>query len=348
MSPANGPDQVHRSRVTALAGQRVLVTGGAGFVGCNVVSRLLDLGARVTILDDFSTGLRESVNRFLGKMALIEGSVLDERIVHALVAESDYVIHMAARNIIASTRNPREDFATNIGGTLNVLMAVRDSNVHRVVYTSSASVYGNPRHLPIDEGDATNMLSPYSVSKYAGENYCKAFFENYGVSVSSVRYSNVYGPSQRAENPYCGVVAKFFTAAMSGESPLIHGDGDQTRDYTYVKDAVEATLLAAVSPRADGQIYNVGTGRETSVNQLAEMIIRITGRNVTSRHIDRRDIDNIRRRVLSIEKARAELRWVPETTLENGLRATHDWLLREQGWTGPGSSPSAAVARGDA
>jgi UDP-glucose 4-epimerase len=311
------------------------VTGGAGFVGSNVVTGLLELGSSVTVLDDFFTGLRENVSRFEGNARVIEGSVVDEALVGRLVAESDYVIHMAARNIIASTRNPREDFATNIGGTLNVLMAARESGIRRVVYTSSASVYGNPRHLPIDEGDATNMLSPYAVSKYAGENYCKAFFENYGLSVSSLRYSNVYGPSQRPENPYCGVVAKFFASAMSGEPLLIHGDGDQTRDYTYVKDAVEATLLSAVSPRADGQVYNVGTGRETSVNQLAAMIIRITGQNVTPRHIDRRDIDNIRRRVLSIEKARSELRWVPDTTMENGLRATHDWLLREQGWTGP-------------
>jgi UDP-glucose 4-epimerase len=328
-------DQAHRSRLTALAGHRVLVTGGAGFVGSNVVTRLLELGSSVTVLDDFFTGLRENVSRFEGRARVIEGSVVDEALVGRLVAESDYVIHMAARNIIASTRNPREDFATNIGGTLNVLMAARESGIRRVVYTSSASVYGNPRHLPIDEGDATNMLSPYAVSKYAGENYCKAFFENYGLSVSSLRYSNVYGPSQRPENPYCGVVAKFFANAMSGEPLLIHGDGDQTRDYTYVRDAVEATLLSAVSPRADGQVYNVGTGRETSVNQLAAMIIRITGQNVTPRHIDRRDIDNIRRRVLSIEKARSELRWVPDTTMENGLRATHDWLLREQGWTGP-------------
>ena len=122
---------------------------------------------------------------------------------------------------------------------------------------------------------------------------------------------------------------------MAGEAPAIHGDGEQTRDYTFVADAVEATLLAAVSSRADGQVYNVGTGRETSVNQLADLILRITGQNVRPQHVDRRDIDNIRRRVLSIEKARRELRWTPEVTLENGLRATHDWLLRSRGWQGP-------------
>jgi UDP-glucose 4-epimerase len=260
--------------------------------------------------------------------------VVDERLVEDLVGAADFVFHMAARNIVVSTKNPREDFATNIGGTLNVLMAARQTPVRRVIYTSSASVYGNPRYLPINEDDVTNMLSPYAVSKYGGENYCKAFFESYGVPVTCVRYSNIYGPSQRPENPYCGVVAKFFAAAISGQSPVIHGDGEQTRDYTYIGDAVEATLLAAVSPRAEGQVYNVGTGRETSVNQLAEKILRITGQELRPQHLDKRDIDNIRRRVLNIEKSRRELRWTPEITLENGLRATHDWLLRKGGWRG--------------
>jgi UDP-glucose 4-epimerase len=323
------------SRVRALNEQRVLVTGGAGFVGSSTVARLLDIGAYVTVLDDFFTGLQENLPPASLRLKVIRESVTNERVVQDLVASADYVIHMAARNIIVSTKNPRDDYATNIGGTLNVLMAARDSHVRRVVYTSSASVYGNARYLPINEDDATNMLSPYAVSKYGGENYCKAFFESYGVPVTSVRYSNVYGPLQRPENPYCGVVAKFFAAAMAGQSPVIHGDGEQTRDYTYIADAVEATLLAAVSPRADGQVYNVGTGRETTVNQLAETIVRICGRETRPKHLDRRDIDNIRRRVLNIEKARRELRWVPEMTLNSGLRATHDWLLRQGGWRGP-------------
>ena len=281
----------------------------------------------MTVLDDFFTGLLENLPSSNGNLTVVRGSVTDESIVETMVRSSDYVFHMAARNIIVSTRDPREDFKTNIGGTLNILMAARGSGVRRVIYTSSASVYGNPRYLPINEDDATNMLSPYAVSKYTGENYCRAFFESYDVPVAVVRYSNVYGPMQRPENPYCGVVAKFFESAMSDRSPVIHGDGEQTRDYTYIADAVEATLLTAVSPRAEGQVYNVGTGRETSVNSLAAMITAICEKKLAAQHFDRRDIDNIRRRVLNIEKSRRELRWVPEVTLENGLRATYQWLL---------------------
>jgi len=319
----------------ALSGRDVLVTGGAGFVGASLVHRLLGIGAKVTVLDDFFTGLESNLPQSAGNLEIVRGSVTDEALVSRSVKAADYVFHLAARNIIVSTKNPREDFATNIGGTLNVLMAARESAVTRVVYTSSASVFGNPKYLPISEDDPTSMLSPYAVSKYGGENYCNAFFESYSVPVTCVRYSNVYGPMQRPENPYCGVVAKFFSAAMAGKAPVIHGDGEQTRDYTFIDDAVEATLLAAVTSRAEGQVYNVGSGRETTVNQLATTIIRITGKEMMASHIDRRDIDNIRRRVLNIEKARRELRWVPEVTLEDGLRATHDWLLRQSGWTGP-------------
>jgi UDP-glucose 4-epimerase len=239
---------------------------------------------------------------------------------------SSLVFHLAARNIIVSTRNPREDYEVNIGGTLNVLIAARELNIPRVVYSSSTSVYGNPRYLPINEDDATNMLSPYAVSKFAGENYCKAFYESYGLSSSVVRYSNVYGTAQRPDNPYCGVVAKFFESAMSGQAPRIHGDGEQTRDFTYIDDVVEATLLAGVNPKADGQVYNVGTGREVSVNQLARLIIEVTGAGVQPEYIDRRDIDNIRRRVVNIEKIRRELRWLPSCTIEQGLRRTYQWL----------------------
>jgi UDP-glucose 4-epimerase len=294
-------------------------------VGSSVVQQLLDRGARVTVLDDFYTGNRDNLP-YHPELRVVEGSVVDAGLCNELVAGAETVIHMAARNIIVSTRDPREDYEVNIGGTLNMLLAVRDTPAKRLVYTSSASIYGNPRYLPINEDDGTSALSPYAVSKLAGENYCRAFYESYGVSARVVRYSNVYGPQQRPDNPYCGVVARFMEAAMSGETLRVHGDGEQSRDYTYVDDVVEATIEAAFSPKADGQIYNVATGRETTVNQLVSSILKVTGSSSPVEHIDRRDIDNIRRRVLNIEKIRRELRWHPTVTLEEGLERTHQWL----------------------
>jgi UDP-glucose 4-epimerase len=309
-----------------LSGRRIVVTGGAGFVGSNIVRRLLKEQAAVVVLDDFYTGAADNLPTEDPRLEVVRGSVTDFDLVRDVVKGASVIIHEAARNIIVSTRNPREDYEVNIGGTLNMLLAMRETGVPRLVYASSASIYGNPRYLPINEDDATNMLSPYSVSKFAGENYCKAFYESYGLSTSVVRYSNVFGTAQRPDNPYCGVVSKFFEAAMKGEPPRIHGDGEQTRDFTYIDDVVEATLLAAFMAKADGQVYNVGTGRETTINQLARMIIEITGAAVEPSYIDRRDIDNIRRRVVNIEKIRRELRWAPSVTVEQGLRRTYKWL----------------------
>ena len=305
--------------------QTVLVTGGAGFVGSALVRRLVEAGARVTVLDDLFTGRRENVP---AGIVFVEGSVCDVPLVERTVAAHELVIHAAARNIVVSTRNPREDYETNIGGSLNVLLAARAARVRRVVYTSSTSVYGNPRYLPINEDDHLSLLTPYAVSKLAGEHYCMAFYESYDLPTTAVRYSNVFGPGQEPDNPYCGVVAKFIDALFAGRRPVVHGDGNQTRDFTYIDDAVEATLLALTSERALGEVFNVGTGVETSVNQLAESLIRLTGVALRPEHSDRRDVDNIRRRVVNIEKTRRTLRWVPEVTLDEGLRRTVDWQRR--------------------
>ena len=331
--------------MTTLRDRRVLVTGGAGFVGSNLVARLIGDGARVTVLDDLFTGRRESLPA--DGFEFIEGSVCDRDRVESVVAGQEIVFHLAARNIVVSTRNPREDFETNIGGTLNVLLAARATQVERVVYTSSTSVYGNPRYLPINEDDHLSLLTPYAVSKLAGENYCMAFYESYGLATTAVRYSNVFGPGQDAANPYCGVVAKFIEALLAGRAPMIHGDGDQTRDFTFVADAVDATVRAATSERAVGEVFNVGTGIETRVNELVGILIRITGSRVPPEHINRRDVDNIRRRVVNIEKTRRALRWVPEVTLEEGLRRTVEWQTRTAAARAGAGAPPDAAGRGD-
>jgi UDP-glucose 4-epimerase len=307
------------------AGRRVLVTGGAGFVGGALVRRLAESGARVSVLDDFSAGRAEAVP---DGCTIVEASITDPDAIRSLVAEHSWIFHLAARGIIASMRNPREDFETNAAGTLNLLMAARDCGVQRLVYASSASIYGNPRTLPITEEDRVGPLSPYAVSKLTGEHYCQAFYESYGVPAAIVRYSNVYGPGQRLDNPYCGVVTRFLASAAAGQPMQIHGDGQQTRDYTFVEDAVDATILAGSHPRAEGEVFNVATGIETSVVELARGIAGAVGVDPAFEHIDVRDIDNIRRRALNIEKIRRMLRWAPQVPLEAGLRRTAEALVR--------------------
>jgi UDP-glucose 4-epimerase len=311
------------------SGKKVLVTGGAGFVGSNLVERIVQSGGVVTILDDLFTGSRDNIDPGV-VYELVEGSVTDFDLVKRLVKETDFIAHLAARNIIVSTKNPFDDFAVNIGGTLNVLMAARESAVERIVYTSSASVYGNPRIIPINEDERPHTFSPYAVSKLAAENYCNAFYETYSVPVATVRYSNVYGPKQDPKNPYCGVISRFIEAIYQGESPQIHGDGAQTRDFTYVDDAVDATLTALLSPRAEGLVFNLGTGTETKVIDLIPILCKLMNKDIQPRHIDRRDIDNIRRRVLNIERIRTRLRWAPQIGLEEGLRRTVEWYLAKR------------------
>lgn len=309
-----------------LKGEKVLVTGGAGFIGSNLVKKLLKIGCRVTVLDDFFTGREENLPEDKN-LKIVRGSVTDKETVEGLVKENPLIFHLAARNIIVSTKNPEEDFNVNIGGTLNILMAARQFGAKRIVYTSSVSVYGNPKYLPINEDDSINLLSPYAVSKFSGEGYCKAFYESYSVPVTILRYSNVYGIGQWSSNPYCGVVAKFFEQAINSKNIQIHGDGEQTRDFTFVDDVIDATILASLSPKAEGEVYNVGSGIETSVNELANNIIDVTSSSSKIEYIDRRDIDNIRRRVLNIERIRKDLRWVPKTTLKEGLKKTYCWLI---------------------
>ncbi len=312
-----------------IVGKQILVTGGAGFVGSIITKILLERGAYITVLDNLFTG-NESLLPKHDNLTFIKGDVCDKNLVDSLVKTHKLIIHAAAKNIIASTKNPQEDYETNVGGTLNILLAAKKYGINKLVYTSSASVYGNPTQLPISENSNTYTLTPYSVSKLAGENYCTAFYESYDLPITILRYSNVYGENQDPGNPYCGVVSKFFESAISGANIKIHGDGEQTRDFTFVTDAAEATIEALLNPKSIGHVFNTGTGIETSIIQIAKMILEISNSSSSIKYIDKRDIDNIRRRVLSIEHIRRVLRWSPKYTIGRGLAETYKWMKKKE------------------
>ena len=311
--------------ISHFVNKNCLVTGGAGFVGSNITSILLERGAQVTVLDNLFTGSQKLLPKH-ENLNFVEGDVCDDQLIEKFVQEFKLIIHAAAKNIIISTKNPYEDYETNIGATLKWLIACKKYGVEKFVYTGSASVYGNPSMIPIPESSSIYTLSPYAVSKLAGENYCISFYESYNLPTTVVRYSNVYGKNQDPSNPYCGVVSKFFEKALKNEPILIHGDGEQTRDFTYVEDTAVATIEALTNPKSIGNIFNTGSGYEVSINHLAQKIISLVNSKSEIHHIDKRDIDNIRRRAVNIEHIRRVLRWSPSYTLEKGLESTLHWL----------------------
>lgn len=289
---------------------KALVTGGAGFIGTNLVNRLSQDGYEVTVLDDLS-----AKNPFqFGAGRLIKVSVTNRDEVMALVGQADVVFHLAARTMALSIQYPYEDLEVNTGGMLNVILAALKWNVP-VVYTSSSAVYGNGWLLPFTESTPVDLLTPYAATKFAAECYCQAYRS---APIAIVRQSNVYGPYQHPDNPYCGVVAKLVKRAGEGQPMIIHGDGQQTRDFTYVEDAIDAILLA--SQKGIGQVVNIGTGVETSILGLAQMI------GEQFKFTPRRDIDLIRRRVLDCSKAERVLGWQAKTDLGTGLALTREWL----------------------
>lgn len=304
-----------------MSAKKVLITGGAGFVGSNLARYLIGKGGfDVQVLDNLFTGRSAHLDPL--DVELVQGSVADPEIVRNCVKDKDIVFHLAARNVIVSSSEPYLDMETNIRGTYIVFEECLRASVPRIVYTSTSSLYGNATYLPVNEASTPQFLNNYSVSKFAGEAYALCFWERELLPVSIVRYTNVYGYNQDMANPYSGVIGKFIHWALRGEDLRIHGDGLQTRDFTFVDDACEATLLAGTMPRAIGQIYNVGSGVETSITALAQQVVGLCGSPSRLQHIERRDIDNIRRRVLNVEKARLELRYLPRVTLEEGLRLT--------------------------
>jgi UDP-glucose 4-epimerase len=310
-----------------LRGMSFLVAGGCGFVGTNVTRRLLELQAeRVVVLDDYFTGQRKWLPED-PRIELVEGSVSNAALLDRALEGVDYVLNLAAVNIIAAQKRPELDLEVNALGSLRVLQAAaKRPRIKKVLYTSSASIYGNPEYLPIHEDVRARPMSNYAVSKLAGENYAMVQYLIADQPTCVVRYSNVYGPYQAPSNPYCGVVGKFMRSVLREGVVTLHGTGQQTRDFTFVDDAVDATILATVSPKAEGCVFNVATGYEISILDLARKIFELVGKEPRFEFVDKRDIDNISRRCLNIEHVRTRLKWEPRHTLDTGIAKTLAWF----------------------
>jgi UDP-glucose 4-epimerase len=328
--------------------KRAVVTGGAGFIGSHLAEELARRGYQVIIFDDLSTGKMKNIRMLVDALChserseesrrdealaspnypkeslntevqFVPGSITDLPLLQRLFQGVDYVFHQAAiPSVPRSIENPQASHEANITGTLNVLLAARDNGVKKVIYASSSSVYGDAPTLPKRENMPPNPQSPYAVTKLAGEYYCRVFQEVYELPTACLRYFNVYGPRQDPNSQYAAVIPKFISRASESKSPIIFGDGEQTRDFTFIKDVVEANILAAES-NASG-IFNIGRGESISINSLAELIIGLVGNNVEPIYEDPRPGD-IRHSLADISRARA-FDYKPKWTLEEGLRET--------------------------
>ena len=304
---------------------RYLVTGGAGFIGSNTVDELVRRGHSVVVLDDLSGGKEENLAEVRNKITFIKGSIVDIEIIRRAIYEADYVIHLAARTSVPfSMKDPIETNRINIDGTLNVLVAARDAKVKRVVFAASSSAYGETPTLPKTESMEPQPISPYGVTKYVGELYAQTFGRCYGLENVCLRYFNIFGPRQDPSSQYSGVMAKFCTAFLEETEPVIFGDGTQSRDFTYVENAVQANLLACEAPAASGRVFNVGTGDRINLNQVVEALGRISGKLMKPRYDPPRDGD-IRDSQADISHARAVLGYEPTVALEEGLQRTFEW-----------------------
>jgi UDP-glucose 4-epimerase len=298
----------------------VLVTGGAGFIGSNIVRALLDRGDAVRVLDNFSTGSPSNFAALERDIEMIEGDLRNYERVHAGVSGVDIVFHQAALpSVPRSLKDPIATNAVNIDGTLNVLLAARDAGVRRVVFASSSSVYGNSTVLPRAESASPEPISPYAVSKLAAEHYCVSFSQVYGVETVSLRYFNVFGPNQDPTSEYAAVIPRFFSAIGSGCPVPIYGDGRQLRDFTYVENVVEANLLAAEAEGISGAVLNVATGQATTIDDLADLVAQVLNRKAVKEYLPPRPGD-VRDSWASIEQARRLIDYKPRIGLEEGLR----------------------------
>jgi UDP-glucose 4-epimerase len=308
--------------------QQVLVTGGAGFIGSHLAARLLRDGYSVRILDNFSTGHRRNLEFEApsDRLEVLTGDLREPEVVQRAMTGVELVFHEAAlASVQRSIADPALTDQVNVAGTLNLLVAAHAARVRRVIFAGSSSVYGNAADLPKREDQRPVPISPYGVSKLAGEEYLRVFHHVHGLETVTLRYFNVFGPRQTADSEYSAVIPIFLSHIFRGERPLIYGDGEQSRDFTYVDDVVEANLLAARAPLAAGQTINVACGRRHSVLALCRRLIEFAGAQIEPRHVDPRPGD-VRHSEADITRARTLLGYAPRVAFEDGLRRTFEWF----------------------
>lgn len=307
---------------------KYLVTGGAGFIGSNIVNHLLEKGAKVRVLDDFSTGTHENLNSAASEIEIIEGDIRSYDTVVKAVRGVDYVLHLAAlASVPRSIENPIASSEINITGTLNVLEASRLAKVKKVVFSSSSSVYGDTLELPVNETAEPSPMSPYAVGKLSGEYYARVYWELYRLPTVSLRYFNVFGPRQNPQGDYAAVIPRFILALANKERPLVFGDGEQTRDFIYVEDAVQANILSVSDDKIVGTEYNVASGRPFSLNQLLACLKEILGTNIDAEYKPPRRGD-IRHSAADISKFQA-CGYEPKIGLRQGLEKTANFFINE-------------------
>lgn len=308
-----------------------LVTGGAGFIGSHIASALTAAGARVRIIDDLSTGYRENIDEIGGDVDFLHASLADEESVRKAVEDVELVFHEAAiPSVPRSVENPRQTHIASVDSTFSLLLAAREKKVRRVVYAASSSAYGDQPTLPKVETMLPEPLSPYAVAKLVGEHYCQVFTRVYGLETISLRYFNVFGPRQDPSSQYSGVISRFIRALLGDETPVIYGDGEQSRDFTYIDNVVEANLKAAESTNAIGQVINIANGERISLNQLLDVLKDLTGRSdVVAEYQDPRAGD-VKHSLADISRARAFLGFEPRVDLRTGLTLTIDWWKKSR------------------
>lgn len=310
---------------------RYLVTGGAGFIGSNIVDELVRRGHAVVVLDNLSTGREANLGSVRDKIELSTGSVTDLAAVQAACRGADYVIHLAARTSVPrSVQDPVDTNHANIDGTLNVLVAARDAKVRRFVFAASSSTYGESPTLPKVETMQPAPISPYGVTKYVGELYAQVFGRVYGLENASVRYFNVFGPRQDPTSQYSGVLSRYMLAVIEGKPPVVYGDGEQSRDFTYVDNIVDETLRACEASGASGKVFNGGTGERITLNEVLRQLEKITGKKIQAKYDPPRTGDILHSQA-DISLARKVLGYEPRVLFEQGLKRTWDWYTAAYG-----------------